>query len=384
MVYDFESLRSRRGSDSLKWLKYAERDIIPMWVADMDFHAAPEIVAAVEKRAREGVYGYSRPTARLTEAVLSYFEEQLGWPIQPDWIVWLPGLVPGLNLACRAVGQRGDRVMIPTPVYAPFLSAPELAERGRDDVPLRWTGSRWEFDWEAMERAITPATRLLLLCHPHNPVGRVWTRAELLQLADFCTRHDLVICSDEVHCDLRLEDVPFHPIAALAPEIAARTITLNSPSKTYNIPGLAFAYAVIPNPKLRGAFRQAGAGVLAELNPFGLVAGEAAYRHGAPWRQALLRRLRANRDILFSALQAGELPGLSSTPIEATYLAWLNIEALNEPDPVAFFEASGVGLSDGRPFGDPRYVRLNFGCPEATLREGLSRMRRALTRRGAA
>ncbi len=378
MSYDFASIRSRKGSDSLKWQKYRNRDILPMWVADMDFHAAPEIVSAVAQRAQEGIYAYARPTPEVVEAVLGYFEDTLRWRIEAEWIVWLPGLVPGINLACRAVGQRGDAVLVPTPVYAPFITAPKLAEREQHNVPLRWSGRRWEFDWEAMERAVTANTRLLLLCHPHNPVGRVWSREELGRLAEFCGRHELVICSDEVHCDLLLDDVAFTPTAALGPEVAARTITLNSPSKTYNVAGLAFSYAVIPDARLRAAFRHAGDGLMAELNPFGLVACAAAYRHGEPWRQALLQQLRTNRDLVLSAIEGAMLPGVTTTPIEATYLAWLNVESLGLEDPVGFFEAGGVGLSDGRPFGDARYVRFNFACPEANVREALSRMSRAL------
>jgi cystathionine beta-lyase len=271
--------------------------------------------------------------------------------------------------------------MVPTPVYPPFLSAPALAERQQHDVPLRLQGDRWEFDWEAMERAATPNTRLLLLCHPHNPVGRVWTRDELTRLAEFCTRHDLVICSDEVHCDILLDDVTFTPVGALGPDVAARTITLNSPSKTYNIAGLAFSYAVIPDVRLRAAFRHAGSGVLAEFNPFGLVACAAAYRRGAPWRHAMLQQLRTNRRLVLDAVRHGALPGITTTPIEATYLAWLNVEALELEDPTAFFEAAGVGLSGGAPFGDDRYLRFNFACPEANVREALARMSRALAAR---
>jgi cysteine-S-conjugate beta-lyase len=220
-----------------------------------------------------------------------------------------------------------------------------------------------------------------LLCHPHNPVGRVWRRAELERIANFCVRHDLIVCSDEIHCDLILDDLPHIPAATLDPAIAARTITLLAPSKTYNIAGLGCSYAVIPDPKLRAAFRHTGSGVLAEVNNFGYVACEAAYRFAEPWRQAVLQRLRANRDLLLDAVRSGALPGITTTPIEATYLAWLNVEALQLDDPVAFFEAAGVGLSGGAAFGDPRYVRLNFACPEALLREALARMSRALTAR---
>jgi cysteine-S-conjugate beta-lyase len=381
MHYDFASLRSRHGTDSQKWQKYRGREVLPMWVADMDFHTAPEIVAALRARADEGVFGYSRPVDSTTEAVLAYLERTFAWKVEADWLVWLPGLVPGIAMACRAVGARGDGVMLNTPVYPPFFSCPKLAERTSIDTALRWSGSRWEMDWEAMERAVTPQTRLFLLCSPHNPVGRVWTRDELTRLADFCTRHDLMVCADEVHCDLQLDDGPFTAFATLSPEIAARTITLQSPSKTYNIAGLACAFAVVPDLRLRTIFRHAGFTMLGEVNNFGYVACEAAYRHGEPWRRALVNRLRANRDLLASALASGDLPGVTGTPIEATYLAWLNVEALGLTDPVAFFEEAGVGLSAGGPFGDTRYVRLNFGCPESTLREALQRMSQALKAR---
>ena len=381
MTYDFDSLRSRHGTDSQKWQKYRGREILPMWVADMDFHTAPEIVAALRARADEGVFGYSRPVDSTTEAVLEYLGRTFGWKVDAEWLVWLPGLVPGIAMACRAVGQRGEAVMLNTPVYPPFLSCPRLAERVSLTIKLAWTGTRWEMDWDAMERAVTPQTRLFLLCSPHNPVGRVWSRAELARLAEFCARHDLIVCADEVHCDIAFDGISFTAFATLAPEVATRTITLQSPSKTYNIAGLACAYAVIPDARLRTAFRHAGATMLGEVNNFGYVACEAAYRCGEPWRRALVQRLQANRDLLAAALRDGALPGLTGTPIEATYLAWLNAEALGLADPTAFFEEAGVGLSAGGPFGDPRYVRLNFGCPEATLREAITRMSAALRSR---
>ena len=381
MTYDFTSLQSRHGTDSQKWQKYSGRDILPMWVADMDFHAPPEVIAALKARSEEGVFGYSRPVASTTEAVLDYLQRSFGWPVSPDWLVWLPGLVPGIAMACRAVGLPNDGVMLNTPVYPPFFSCPQLADRTAVTVSLRWSGRRWEMDWAAMERTVTPSTKLFLLCNPHNPVGRVWSRGELEQLADFCTRHDLVVCADEVHCDLTLDPVRFTAFATLSPSIAARTITLQSPSKTYNIAGLACAYAIVPDARLRTAFRHAGATMLGEVNNYGYVACEAAYRHGEPWRKALLEVLRTNRDLLAAALADGDLPGVTGTPIEATYLAWLNVEALKLTDPVEFFERAGVGLSAGGPFGDPRYVRLNFGCPQSTLREALARMGRALKHR---
>jgi cystathionine beta-lyase len=347
----------------------------------MDFQVAPEIVDAIRTRADDGVFGYCRPTDSTIAAVLGYLETRHRWAVQPEWLVWLPGLVPGINLACRAVGRRGGAVAMATPVYPPFLTAPRLAERRAHACALVRHGGRWEIDWHALERAAGPDTRLLLLCHPHNPVGRVWRRDEVEHIAEFCVRHDMVLCSDEIHCDLVLDDLPHIPPATLDPAIAARTITLMAPSKTYNTAGLGCSFAVIPDPALRNAFRHAGTGVLAEVNNFGYAACEAAYRHGEPWRQALLQRLRANRDLVLHEVRSGRLPGITATPIEATYLAWLNVEALRLDDPAAFFEAAGVGLSGGAAFGDSRCVRLNFACPETRLREALARIGRALAAR---
>jgi cystathionine beta-lyase len=381
MTYDFETTSDRSMTDSQKWQKYRGRDILPMWVADMDFRVAPEIVAAIHARADDGIFGYCRPVDSTVEAVLDYLRTRFNWEIQSDWIVWLPGLVPGINLAVRAVGDAGNSVLTLVPIYPPFLAAPKLAGRRCLQVALARAGERWEIDWEALEQAVSGDTRLFLLCHPHNPVGRVWRRQEIERIAGFCTRHDLVLCSDEIHCDLILDDLEHVPAATLGAEVAARTITLLAPSKTYNIAGLGCSYAVIPDPKIRAAFIQAGRGVLAEVNNFGYAACEAAYRHGEPWRQALLARLRANRDLLLDAVRNGRLPGVTATPIEATYLAWLGVESLGLDDPIGFFEEAGVGLSDGAFFGDRRYVRLNYGCPEATLREAIGRMSRALNNR---
>jgi len=239
----------------------------------------------------------------------------------------------------------------------------------------------WAIDWDALERAVKPRTKIFLLCNPHNPFARVWRRDELARLAELCLRHNLVLCSDEIHCDLILDPaLPHIPTATLSPEIAARTITLMAPSKTYNVPGLGTSLAIIPDAALRAKFTRATAGIVAEVTCLGYTACEAAYRDCEPWRQELLACLRGNRDFLADFV-ARELPCVKlEAPIEATYLAWLNVEALGLADPVAHFEKHGAGLSDGFYFGEPRgrHVRLNFGCPRATLAEALARMKRAL------
>ncbi len=382
MTFDFDTVIERRGTDSQKWQKYAGRDILPMWVADMDFKSSPAIIAALQERVAQGVFGYARPVKSTVDAFVNALEQRYGWRIDPSWLVWLPGLVVGLNIVAQAFAQPGEEVLTLTPIYPPFMSAPKNSVRSSVQVPLRLdtTGHRWEIDWEALEQAVTPKTKIFLLCNPHNPVARVWRRDELVRLGEFCNRHDLVLCSDEIHCDLILDDIPHVPMALLGEEIARRSITLMAPSKTYNVPGLGTSIAIIPDAALRARFVRATAGVVAEVTSLGFVACEAAYRDSEPWRQALLKTLRSNRDLLVATV-AQDLPGVViEAPIEATYLAWLNVAALKLADPIAHFEQHGVGLSDGAYFGAPRgqYVRINFGCPRATLVEGLARMKRAV------
>lgn len=380
MTFDFDHVPQRLGTDSQKWQKYAGRDILPLWVADMDFKASPAIVAALQQRVANGVYGYARPMGSTVNAFVDAMAQHYSWTIDPAWIVWLPGLVAGLNLTAQAYAEPGEEVLTLTPVYPPFISGPKNSGRISTSVPLRLVAHRWEIDWEALERAVTPRTKLFFLCNPHNPVGRVWRRAELERLGEFCSRHNLVLCSDEIHCGLILDDLPHLPAAALGAALAQRTITLMAPSKTYNVPGLGTSMAIIPDATLRAKFIHASAGIMAEVNVLGFTACEAAYRDSEPWRQALLQTLRSNRDLILDFV-ARELPGITiEAPIEATYLAWLNVAALKLADPIAHFEQHGVGLSEGSFFGEPRgsHVRLNFGCPRATLEVALQRMKRAV------
>ena len=385
MKFDFDTVPERRGTDSQKWQKYAGRDVLPLWVADMDFLSPPAVIAAVQARAAHGIFGYARPVKSSVDAFVNALAARYGWTIDPSWIVWLPGLVVGLNVTAQAFAGPGDEVLTVTPVYPPFMSAPKNSGRVSVQVPLHLdpTARRWEIDWAALERAVTPKTKLFILCNPHNPVARVWRRDELARLGDFCVRHNLVLCSDEIHCDLILDDLPHVPTALLGDEIARRSITLMAPSKTYNMPGLGISVAIIPDATLRAHFVRATAGIVAEVNTLAYTACEAAYRDSEPWRQELLAYLRGNRDFLLDFV-ARELPGVTvEAPIEATYLAWLNVSALQLADPIAHFEAHGVGLSDGAFFGVPRgsHVRLNFGCPRATLTEALTRMKRAVAAR---
>ena len=384
MHFDFDTVPARLGTDSQKWQKYAGRDILPLWVADLDFKSSPAIIAALHDRVAHGIFGYARPVKSTVDAVVDALQRNYAWKIDPTWIVWLPGLVCGLNITAQAFAQAGDEVLTLTPVYPPFISAPKNSARLSTQAAFVLRAGQWEIDWAALERAVTPRTKLFYLCNPHNPLARVWRREELIRLGEFCAQHHLVLCSDEIHCDLILEPTLRHlPVASLSSEISARTVTLMAPSKTYNVPGLGTSFAIISDPALRAQFIRATAGVVAEVTALGFTACEAAYRDSEAWRQALLTYLRGNRDFLLDYL-ARELPGIRiEAPIEATYLAWLNLEALHLEDPVAHFETHGVGLSEGTYFGAPKghYVRLNFGCPRATLAEALQRMKSALAAR---
>lgn len=377
-TFDFTRAVDRHGSDSIKWNKYAGRDIVPLWVADMDFATPPAVVTALENRIAQRHFGYSEPGPALVDAVIDYLARTYAWRIEAPWLVWLPGLVTGLNVACRAI--HGD-VLTATPVYPPFLAAPGLAGRQLSTAALNLQEKHWAWDFAALEAALTPDTRLLLLCHPHNPVGRVWRADELTTLADFCQRHNLIVCSDEIHCGLVLDaDLRHVPLALHAPDLAQRCITLMAPSKTFNIPGLGCAFAVIQDSALRHHFLAAMDGIVPHVNVLGLAACEAAYRDCDDWHAALIDTLRDNRDCVETAIAS--MPGLSMSHVEATYLAWIDARAVatqtGATNPTQFFEAAGVGLSNGADFGLPGWVRLNFGCPRSTLDKALERMRAAL------
>ena len=379
---EFDRIIDRRAVPGEKWSRFEGRDVIPMWVADMDFAAPDAIIDAIRARLDHGVLGYTDAWPSLEVAIVEAMHRDYAWPIEPQWLVWLPGMVSAFNLACRAIGDDGDGVFSATPIYPPFLGAPANNRRRLQQAALRQgDDQRWSWDWQATEAAMDDRTRLFMLCNPHNPVGRVFDHRELEQIGEICTRRDLVICSDEIHCGLVLDDTRRHlPIATLDESIAARTITLMAPSKTWNIPSLYCAFAIIPDQGLRRRFRHAMRGIVPHANLLGLVATEAAYRYGEDWRRRLLRYLRANRALVDE--QLANIPGIRVTLPEATYLAWLDCRVFARrrgvADLSAHFEAHGVGLSYGRAFGAPGFMRLNFGCPRPVLAEGLARVRDAL------
>lgn len=373
MSFDFDTPVERRGTWSTRWDRYPQ-DVIPLWVADTDFRAPPAVLEAMRERIEHGIFGYTTQPAALREAIAERMQRLYGWRVEPGWIAFLPGVVPGLHLAARHLMKADQHAILPVPLYHHFRQALERAPRAFTEVPLVLSAGRWVFDEERLTAASRRETRLLFLCNPQNPGGTIFTRAELGRLAAFAARHELLICSDEIHCDLLLDPgKPHVPIASLAPEVSRRTVTLASPSKAFNFPGAGCAWAIIEDPALRRAFLADDHATVHDPSLFGYAATLGAYRDGAEWLAAQLAYLAGNRDLV--ERMVATTPGLAMAHVEATYLAWIDCSALAAPDPHKLFLDGGVALSPGAQFGTPRFVRLNFGTQRARLVEALARMK---------
>ncbi len=370
----FDTVYDRTETDSQKWQKYEGQDILPMWVADMDFHAPEVVLDALHERIDHGIFGYARPEPSCTEATIEMLEREYGWQIDPSWLVWLPGLVVGLNIASRAFCEEQHEVLTTTPIYPPFIFGPKFQHRPVVKAQMALDGDRYVMDWDALEAAVTPETKLFFFCNPHNPCARVFEREELLKVIDFCERHDLICCSDEIHCELVLDGRKHIPLASISEEAKKRVFTFIAPSKTYNLAGLGCSIAIIPDETLRNRFVTASRGIMAEVNNLGYVACEAAYRYAQDWRDELQTYLAGNRDLIHDFVKR-EIPEIGLYQHEATYLSWMDVSKLELQNPLAHFEAHGIGLSDGIPFDSKKHLRLNFGCPRATLEEGLRRLK---------
>ena len=380
--FDFDRVVDRRPTDSNKWRKFPP-DVLPLWVADMDFPSPPAVVSALRERVEHGFFGYLTEHPELPEVVAERVAKRYGWRVSPEAVVLIPGVNVGNNFACSALAGPGESVLLQTPAYPPILRAAGNLGRVRVEQVLAPDASgRYEQDLDAFAGAITPRTKVFMLCNPHNPVGRVYGRSELEGLAAACLERDLWIVADEIHCDLLLDGRQHVPVASLAPEVEQRTLTFMAPSKTFNLPGLKCAVAIVSNAKLRERLTTAMGDLMSKPNILGHTAAVAAYREGDAWLEALLRYLAANRDFLADYVRT-RIPGVTVAPAEATYLAWLDCRGARIPggDPYPFFlERARVALNDGALFGPggQGFVRLNFGCPRALLTEGLERMRKAL------
>jgi cysteine-S-conjugate beta-lyase len=389
MRYDFDTVLDRRHTHSLKWDHCRDAfgldDVIPMWVADMDFAAPPTVVEAVERRAAHGAYGYVSVPRSFWESAIEWLQRRHRWAVDRRWLRRAPGVVPALSLSVHAFTEPGDGVVVQTPVYYPFFRAIEKNHRRLIRNPLVADGDRHRMDLADLERKIDDRTRLLILCSPHNPVGRVWTRGELEALGEVCVRRNLVVLSDEIHMDLALPGHTHVPLATVSKALADRTVTCVSPSKTFNLAGLSMSLIVASNPDLLARYdRQFDASGLEIASLFGTVALEEAYRSGDEWLDQLLEYVAANVDFTDRFIRE-RIPVLHLVRPEGTYLALIDCRGLGLPQEELddfFLRTARVYFDSGPWFGEEAagFVRINLGCSRATLTEALQRMERAISR----
>jgi len=376
MKYDFDTSITRRSSGSLKWDR--RKDLDPYWVADLDFMSPPEVIEAIQRRVEHGVFGYAVPHEGLNDAILDYLEEKHDTKSRVDEIVHLGGLVPALSLAARAFTKPGDALMTCTPIYPPFIGVHQDAQLDLITVNHSIENGVAGLDWQAMEAAVTPETKLFLFCNPQNPLGRVFTAEEVDKLAKFCERHDLMLISDEIHADMIFDELatPHCSALRLSERFNKRVITLLAPSKTYNIAGLGYSYAVIKDDSVRRKFTAARGHTLPEINCISYYAAEAAYRYGEPWRIELMDYLKGNYDMVKSFMLE-RFPAVETMEMEATYLFWMDFRNMEVESPALVFEKkAGLFLSDGSFFGRAGCCRFNFGSSRSRIEEGLEKMSR--------
>ena len=377
MTFNFDTPVNRSSSDSIRWDRYAGDDVIPLWVADMDFQSPPCVIDALAARVQQGVFGYTHAPDSIRSAIAGYMAEHYDWEVDPDWIVILPSVVSGLYTAVRQLTTPIEHILVPQPVYHHLRLACSEAPRPYTEIPLALENDRWVLPWQTLDSFCQANTKLALLCNPQNPGGTVYTKSELLQFAAFCEAHDLLICSDEIHAGLVLDEQNRHvPIASLNQRISMRTVTLMSLNKVFNFPGIGLAWAVAENPRLRAAMQTDLHRTIAEPGLLAYSATMAALRDGEEWRQSLLQYLRGNRDYIAKRIDA--MPLLKVARVEASYLAWIDCSALGCADPHALFLASGLALSPGAQFNAPQFVRLNFATQRALLEKAMDRMALAL------
>ncbi len=382
---DFNQVIDRRHSESIKWNHFDE-DVLPMWVADTDFRSPEAVIHALHERVDHGIFGYGAPPKELDQTVVQRLKRLYNWDVQESQIGYIPGVVTGFNAAIRSFCAPDEAVIYNTPAYPPFISAPDSAKlQGVQNPLVRGQDGRFYLDFERFEEQIVSENvRAFILCNPHNPTGRVFTREELTQLAEICIRHNVLIISDEIHCDILYDDRKHIPIASLSPEVAANTITFMAPSKTYNIAGLHASVCIIQNPGLKDKFHRFCDGLVGRPGVLALTAAHAAYAEGDEWLTEQNHYLQQNRNFLDGAIRT-QLPGIKWNKPEATFLGWLDCSELGLAEsPYEFFlREARVGLNDGITFGPQcgDYVRLNFGTTRANLQEAINRMQAALAAR---
>lgn len=387
MKYNFDEIIDRRNSDSVKWSELegfnGEKGILPMWVADMDFKSADEIIETFRARVEHGVFGYPYIGDSLYESIINWVKNRYNWEIKKEWILLIPGVVMGLNIGVRELVGEGENVLVQSPVYPPFYRVVNNNKRVVNNVPLIHNGEKFVMDYENLERKIDGDTKLMMLCSPHNPVGRVWAEEELIKLGDICRKNDITIISDEIHCDLTLKGYKHIPLASLSKELEQRTITLMAPSKTFNIAGLNTSVAIIPNENLRYKYNRAIEIMeIGNISIFGALGLEVAYNHGGQWLKEVMEYIEDNINFATEYINKN-ISEIKVVRPEATYLLWLDFRALNKsPDEIndALIKVGKVFLNDGRPYGigGEGFFRLNIACPRTILEDGLNRIEKVV------
>lgn len=384
--YNFDEIIDRHGTSCNKWEYNIPEDVVPMWVADMDFAAAPEIREAMQKRLDHPVYGYTHHSKELKDAIVSWVGRRYHWDIQSEWLGFSPGVVPALVMSLLSLTTPGDRIVIMTPVYHPFYSS--IEENGRVIINHQLDcdeNGRYSINFERLEAQIDNRCKAIMMCNPHNPAGRVWTKEELLEVAKIAERHELYIISDEIHADFVYGGKHHTPMASVSEYAMEHTITAFAPSKTFNVAGLCQSYVVIPNKKLYNAYDATYNAFDLGDNIFGMTALTAAYTQGEDWLTEMLQYLEANRDFTVEYIREN-IPEISVWSPEGTYLLWLDCSKLNlENDELNqfFLEKAKVKMNPGYRFGAQcsTYMRLNIGCPRAQLQEALARIEKAIKNR---
>ena len=395
MKYDFDTVCDRRNTDCAKWgaIKaiFGREDVIPMWVADMDFPTAKPITEALERRAAHPFYGYAMPGLSLTEAVVDRMKRKFDWEIEPEWVVFTPGIIPALNIAARALTHTGDEIILQEPVYFPFFGVVTGSGCQIAHNRLKMTRGHYKMDFADLESKFQPGEgmraghsriKAIILCNPQNPIGRLWSKEELKRMGEIVTGQGAIVISDEIHCELLYRGYRHTPFASISEEFAQNSIVCMAPSKTFNLPGLEASSIIIPNKKLRDSFNDARAGMVPGLNLFGLTAMEAAYRHGDEWLEQLLDYIQGNLEITMTWFKE-RIPKIKVIEPQGTYLLWLDCRGLGLDDKalqIFMREQARVGFDDGFMFGEggSGFQRMNIACPRSILREALGRIEAAV------
>lgn len=379
MRYDFDEIINRRGTGSYKWDSTEEADVLPMWVADMDFRTAQPITEALQRRVAHGIFGYTLVPEEYYESIIRWFDRRHGWRMEREWMMYTSGVVPAISAIIKALTVPGDKVLVQTPVYNCFFSSIRNNGCEVESSPLIRVGSTYRMDFDDLERkAADPKVRLMLLCNPHNPAGRVWTREELATVGDICSRHGVVVVADEIHCELVYPGHSYTPFASVSDVCLHNSVTCFSPSKAFNIAGLQIANIVSDNEDVRRLIDRAiNINEVCDVNPFGIEASMAAYNEGEEWLDQLIDYLKGNYEYMHSFCEK-HLPDFPLTTLEGTYLVWMDCRKLrmaSEELEKKLVKEARLRLNAGSMYGDEGegFMRWNIACPRSTLKEGLKR-----------